>query len=297
MTNDKALLPFDEGDGRLIRRQWHDGRWFFSVVDVVSLLTDTAAPRRYWSDLKRKLHEEGFESYEKIVQLKMRSLDGKNYATDAADAETMLRIVQSVSSPKAEPVKQWLAKVGTEKLEEIAESDVLSGLTAEQRAIFLRGQVADRNTTLAAAAHDVGVVSGRDFALFQDHGYRGLYAGETARDIAARKGLKRGQAILDWMGPDELAANLFRASLAEQRLRRGDATTKAEANAVHHQTGAAVRRVIIEQGAAVPEQLPTPDVSIQELQRREQKRLEAERQPSLFAEPDLDPGGEAGSGQ
>jgi DNA-damage-inducible protein D len=65
----------------------------------------------------------------------------------------------------------------------------------------------------------------RDFAVFQDHGYRGLYAGETARDIAARKGLKRGQAILDWMGPDELAANLFRASLAEQRLRRGGATT------------------------------------------------------------------------
>jgi DNA-damage-inducible protein D len=291
MTDDRALLPFDEGNGRLIRRQWHDGRWFFSVVDVVSLLTDTAAPRRYWSDLKRKLHEEGFELYEKIVQLKMRSLDGKSYATDAADAETMLRIVQSVSSPKAEPVKQWLAKVGTEKLEEIAESDVLSGLTAEQRAIFLRGQIADRNTTLAAAAHDVGVVSGRDFAVFQDHGYRGLYAGETARDIAARKGLKRGQAILDWMGPDELAANLFRASLAEQRLRRGDATTKAEANAVHHQTGAAVRRVIIEQGATVPERLPTPDVSIQELQRREQKRLEAERQPSLFAGP-TEPEGE-----
>lgn len=255
------------------------------MVDVVGLLTDTAAPRRYWSDLKRKLQDEGFQSYEKIVQLKMRSLDGKSYATDTADAETMLRIVQSIPSPKAEPVKQWLAKVGTERLEEIAESDVLSGLTAEQRAIFLRGQIVDRNTTLAAAAHDVGVVSGRDFAVFQDWGYRGLYAGETARDIAARKGLKRGQAILDWMHPDELAANLFRASLAEQRLRQGDATNKAEANQVHHETGAAVRRVIVEQGATVPEQLPTPQVSIQELQRREQRRLEAERQPSLFDEP------------
>ncbi len=94
------------------------------------------------------------------------------------------------------------------------------------------------------------------------------------------------------MGPDELAANLFRASLAEQRLRQGDAMTKAEANQVHHETGAAVRRVIVEQGATVPEQLPTPEVSIQDLQLREQKRLEAERQPSLFADPDLD--GEAG---
>jgi DNA-damage-inducible protein D len=291
MTDDRALLPFDEGDGRLIRRQWHDGRWFFSVVDVVGLLTDSERPRKYWSDLKAKLREEGFDELSAIIgQLKMRSLDGKNYATDAADAETMLRIVQSIPSPKAEPVKQWLAKVGTERLEEIAESDLLSGLTAEQRAIFLRGQIADRNTTLAAAAHDVGVVTGRDFAIFQDWGYRGLYAGETARDIAARKGLKRGQAILDWMHPDELAANLFRASLAEQRLRQGDATNKAEANAVHHETGAAVRRVIIEQGATVPEQLPTPDVSIQELQRREQKRLEAERQPSLFTESDGETG-------
>ncbi len=265
MTDDRALLPFDEGDGRLIRRQWHDGQWYFSVVDVVGLLTDSGEPRRYWSDLKRKLHEEGFQPYEKIVQLKMRSLDGKQRATDAADVETMFRIVQSVPSPKAEPVKQWLAKVGTEKLEEIAESDLLSGMTTEQRAIFLRGQVADRNLSLADAAASAGVVTGRDFAVFQDWGYRGLYAGETARDIAARKGLKRGQAILDWMHPDELAANLFRASLAEQRLRQGDAANKAEANAVHHQTGAAVRRVIIEQGATVPEQLPTPDVSIQEM--------------------------------
>ena len=173
MTDDRALLPFDEGDGRLIRRQWHDGQWYFSVVDVVGLLTDSGEPRRYWSDLKRKLHEEGFQPYEKIVQLKMRSLDGKQRATDAADVETMFRIVQSVPSPKAEPVKQWLAKVGTEKLEEIAESDLLSGMTTEQRAIFLRGQVADRNLSLADAAASAGVVTGRDFAVFQDWGYRG----------------------------------------------------------------------------------------------------------------------------
>jgi hypothetical protein len=76
------------------------------------VLAESETPRRYWSDLKRKLRDEGFELYEKIVQLKMRSLDGKNYATDAADVETMLRIVQSIPSPKAEPVKHWLAQVG-----------------------------------------------------------------------------------------------------------------------------------------------------------------------------------------
>jgi DNA-damage-inducible protein D len=289
MSDDtQALLPFD-GDGRLIRRQWYDGRWFFSVVDVIAILTDSPIPRNYWSDLKRRLvRDEGFrELHANLVQLKMRSLDGKRYATDAADMETMLRIVQSIPSPKAEPVKQWLAKVGTERLEEIAEGDLLSGLTPEQRAIFLRGQVADRNLTLADAAAAAGVVTRRDFAVFQDHGYRGLYGGETARDIAARKGLQKGQQILDWMGPDELAANLFRASLTEQKLRNDPSITgKAVANKTHHDVGAAVRGLIIEQGGTVPEQLPTPTVSVQELQRREQKRFEAERQPSLFPEDD-----------
>jgi DNA-damage-inducible protein D len=84
------------------------------------------------------------------------------------------------------------------------------------------------------------------------------------------------------MGPDELAANLFRASLTEQRLRIDPVDTKEDANRVHHRTGAAVRQVIVEQGGTVPERLPTPALSIQELQRREQQRLAAERQPSLF---------------
>jgi DNA-damage-inducible protein D len=212
----------------------------------------------------------------------MRALDGKKRETDAADTETLLRIIQSIPSPKAEPFKQWLAKVGTERIEEAGQNDLLAGLTPEQKAIFLRGQVADRNVSLAEAASNVGVVTKRDFALFQDHGYRGLYAGETARDIAARKGLEKGQQILDWMGPDELAANLFRASQTEQKLRREPIQGKAQANQTHYEVGKAVRTFITEQGNTPPEQLPTPDVSIQELQRREQKRIEAERQPSLF---------------
>jgi len=111
----------DETADKTIRRVWHEDRWFFSVVDVVGALTGSERPRKYWNDLKRKLaEEEGFtELSAKIGQLKMPSADGKLYATDAADAETMLRIIQSIPSPKAEPIKQWLARVGTERLAEI----------------------------------------------------------------------------------------------------------------------------------------------------------------------------------
>src|SRR5262249_54312117 len=99
---------------------WHQDRWYFSVVDVIAILTESANPRRYWSDLKRKLIAEGYsELYEKIVQLKMQSADLKSYVTDAADTTALLRIVQSVPSPRAEPLKRWLAEVGTQRIEEI----------------------------------------------------------------------------------------------------------------------------------------------------------------------------------
>ena len=234
---DTVVLPFDDGStGRVIRSEWHDGQWFFSVIDVVAVLTDTDSPRRYWSDLKRKLRDEGFELYEKIVQLKLRSpLDGKKYPTDAADTETMLRIVQSIPSPKVEPIKQWLAHVGSQKLEEaIAERN------EDQRRLLLRGEVATQNRSLAETAGGSGIVSTRDFAIFQDWGYMGLYDGETSAEIAARKGLATGQAILDHMGSTELAANLFRITQTDDRLRtmqEEGTVTKTQANTTHFQVG------------------------------------------------------------
>ena len=98
-------------------------KWYFSIIDIISILTESKNPRRYWSDLKIKLSdEEGFSQlYEKIVQLKLTSSDGKKYNTDCADVETLLRIIQSVPSKKAEPVKQWLARVGYERMKELAD--------------------------------------------------------------------------------------------------------------------------------------------------------------------------------
>ena len=163
-------------------------------------------------------------------------------------------------------------------------ADELAGLSADQRRLYLRGQVSSFNVKLADAVYHIGIVTSRDFAIFQDHGYRGLYNGETARAIALRKGLTKGQHILDWMEPEELAANLFRITQTEAKIRREGITSRAAANRTHFAVGAAVRHFIIEElGGTPPEQLPTPNESIQQLQRREQQRLEAERQPSLFA--------------
>jgi DNA-damage-inducible protein D len=95
--------------------------WYFSIIDVIEILTDSRLPKRYWSDLKNKLVKEGSEAYEKIVRLKMVASDGKMRETDAADTENLLRLIQSIPSPKAEPFKQWLAKVGYERMKEISD--------------------------------------------------------------------------------------------------------------------------------------------------------------------------------
>lgn len=108
-----------------VRSQWNedDAKWYFSIIDVIEILTGSSIPKRYWSDLKKKLTLEGSQLYEKIVQLKFEAADGKKYATDTADTETLLRLIQSIPSPKAEPFKQWLAKVGYERMQEIADPE------------------------------------------------------------------------------------------------------------------------------------------------------------------------------
>src|SRR6266446_2210665 len=105
--------------GKTVRKICHKDEWYFSVVDVVAALTDTVSPRRYWFDLKVKLLAQGhYQLSDKIVQLKMESSDGKKYPTDAVNTETLFRIIQAIPSPRAEPFKQWLAKVGYERIQE-----------------------------------------------------------------------------------------------------------------------------------------------------------------------------------
>jgi len=121
--DEMAIAMIEEQADSSIRRAWHDDRWYFSVIDVIGVMTDSGRPRKYWSDLKVSMQQkEGWsELSANIGQLRLPSRDGKNYRTDAADAETILRIVQSIQSPKAETIKQWLAKLGAERLQETEE--------------------------------------------------------------------------------------------------------------------------------------------------------------------------------
>lgn len=112
-------------ESRKIRSYWDENeeKWYFSLIDVIATLTGSSIPKRYWSDLKKKLKNEGSQVYEEIVQLKLKAEDGKKYLTDCADVESLLRIIQSIPSPKAEPFKQWLARVGYERIQEISDPE------------------------------------------------------------------------------------------------------------------------------------------------------------------------------
>lgn len=112
-------------EGKRIRKTLHNGEWWFSIIDIVEVLTESSIPKRYWSDLKRRLISEGFtEVSENIGQLKMLAPDGKQRLTDCANTETMFRIIQSIPSPKVEPLKRWLARVGKERIDEIEDPEL-----------------------------------------------------------------------------------------------------------------------------------------------------------------------------
>ena len=142
----------------------------------------------------------------------------------------------------------------------------------EEKRLFLRSELLQHNSQLASAAKDAGVIDSRDYAIFQNYGYQGLYGGMTAKDIHARKGLKKSQKILDHMGSTELAANLFRATQTEEKLKRENIKGKQKANMTHYEVGAKVRQTIKELGGTMPENLPVEE-SIKVVERKRQKQL------------------------
>ena len=183
----------------------------------------------------------------------------------------------------ADPSKKVVANGQTyfavqTRIAEIQQMDEYNRLTdEEEKRLFLRHQLAHHNSLLAETAKNAGVVESRDYAIFQNHGYKGLYGGLDAKDIHARKGLKKSQKILDHMGTTELAANLFRATQAEDKLRREDIKGKRNANQTHFEVGKKVRKTIEELGGTMPEDLPVAD-SIKRLESKEQRLLKDKKE-------------------
>lgn len=146
-------------------------------------------------------------------------------------------------------------------------------LSEEQKRLAIRKEMKEHNKSLAEAAQKAGVIKSYDFAIFQNCGYQGLYGGLGVKEIRERKGLKKNEQILDHMGSTELAANLFRATQTDEKLRRENIRGKAKANQTHYEVGRKVRQTIAELGGTMPEDLPTPEKSIKQIESEQKKRL------------------------
>jgi len=203
--------------GNRIRRRWNgkQEKWYFSVIDVVAALTGSTIPKRYWSDLKIKLQKEGSEVYEKIVRLKMPASDGKLRGTDVADTEVMLRIIQSVPSPNAEPFKLWLARIGYERLEETADPELAINRALKtylrkgysQDWINQRLKSIEVRKALADEWEKRGVKEGLEFAILTDE-ITQAWTGMTTGKYKQLKGLKK-ENLRDNMTNLELVLNML----------------------------------------------------------------------------------------
>lgn len=243
LINNDAIQLFED---KKIRTAWDEEQeeWYFSIVDVISVLTGTENPRRYWSDLKRKLKKEGaVELYEKIVQLKMLSSDGKRYKTDVANTEQLLRIIQSVPSPKAEPFKAWLARVGRERIEETIDPEqaidraletyLKKGYSEEwvhQRllAIRIRNELTDE-------WQKRGVEKGKEYAILTDEISR-AWSGMTTRQYKKLKGLKK-ENLRDNMSDLELVLTMLAEATTTEISKTVKPATFSENQKVAHKGG------------------------------------------------------------
>ena len=211
---DNSIVLFHE---KQVRRHWDEEKelWYFSIIDVIEILTESPRPRKYWNALKTKLEEEGSEVSQNLGQLKMKAQDGKMRSTDVADTETLLRIIQSIPSKKAEPFKIWLAKVGYERIEETEDPEI-----AMERAMqtylkkgYSNDWINQRLKTIEVRKEltdewkERGVKEGLEYAILTDEITR-AWAGKSVKQYKKFKGLKK-QNLRDNMSNLELVLNML----------------------------------------------------------------------------------------
>lgn len=226
------LVVFQE---KSIRRTWHNEAWWFSIIDVVSVLSESNNPNRYWSDLKRKLAQEAGsgQPYEKIVRLKLAAPDGKQRDTDCASTETLFRVIQSIPSPKAEPFKRWLAQVGYERVQEIENPELASARARELyqakgypqawiekrlRSIAVRGELTDEWKTR-------GVQEGKEYAILTAEIARATFGVTPGahRRLKELDKVKTGNNLRDHMTDLELIFSMLGEASTTEITRRKDA--------------------------------------------------------------------------
>jgi DNA-damage-inducible protein D len=276
--------PFDG-----IRHEDEQGKEFWSARDLYKLLGYST-----WQKFQNAIEQAKIacENSEQVVSdhfnLKVKIVKA-GVTTKPREDYRLSRFACYLIVQNADPSKPIVAlgqayfAVQTRR-QEINDELALANLPEDQKRLIFRSLMSTYNVRLAEAAKQAGVIEPRDFATFQDHGYMGLYAGMRENEIHTRKGLQPEEKILDYMVSEELAANMFRATQADAKLHRDQVGTKEQANVTHYRVGQEVREAIKRLGGTMPEDLRTPEKSIQELQREEQQRLKPGQQLSLLDE-------------
>ena len=214
MDKENSIKLFEDKRVRVVWNEEQE-KWFFSIVDVIEVLTGTDRPRKYWSDLKSKLNSEGSQLSESIGQLKMKSTDGKFYKTDVADTKQLLRLIQSIPSPKAEPFKIWLAMVGSERIDETADPELAidRALTAYLKKGYSKEWIDQRLKTIEIRKEltdeweSRGVKKGLEYAILTDEITK-AWAGLSTKEYKNLKSLKK-ENLRDNMINLELVLNML----------------------------------------------------------------------------------------
>jgi hypothetical protein len=236
-------------EDKKVRSHWDSENeiWYFSVIDVIEILTGSSIPKRYWSDLKKKLSNEGSEAYEKIVRLKLQASDGKQRETDVASTETILRIIQSIPSPKAEPFKIWLAKVGYERIQEISDPsqsidrarENWQKLGRSEKWIQQRMTGQETRNKLTDYWKENGVEKGKEFALLTNIIHQ-EWTGLSVQKHKDLKGLK-SQNLRDHMSEAELIFTAL-AELSTRQIAQTDEAVGLIENAAASKKGGKIAK-------------------------------------------------------
>ncbi len=251
MTQKNAIKLFEE---KKVRTVWDDEteEWYFSVVDVIEVLTESDRPRKYWNDLKLKLIKEGSELSEKIGQLKMPAADGKNYKTDVLDTQQLFRLIQSIPSPKAEPFKLWIAQVAKERLDQMQnpELSIEQAMMDYKRLGYSDNWINQRlksieiRKDLTDEWKKRGLQEGIQFATLTDIIYK-TWADKTAKEYKQFKGLKK-ENLRDNMTNKELVLNMLAELSTKEISEANNPETFDEHSEVAKQGGTIARNARME---------------------------------------------------